>query len=123
MTQVTQRAFAARERHLRPLGQCRRTEVIAVPRNEESKMEDRAPEQRPRSMLSEKQVLAIVPIARSTLWRLERTGRFPKGSYIPGTRRKFWCQDEVRAWQDAMDGQPPPRRRRAKKPKPAKQSA
>jgi predicted DNA-binding transcriptional regulator AlpA len=93
---------------------------------ESQKMEDHAPaEPRPRTMLTEKRVLAIVPIARSTLWRMEKSGKFPKGSYIL-PRRKFWYSDEVAAWQVAMDGQPPRgggRRRRAKTPKPAKQTA
>jgi prophage regulatory protein len=76
-------------------------------------------------MLSEKQVLAIIPIARSTLWRLEATGRFPKGVYFPGTNRKAYFEDEVAAWQIAMDGQQIGRRRppRTKTPKPAKQTA
>jgi prophage regulatory protein len=89
-------------------------------------MEDRAaPDERPRTMLTEKQVLAIIPIARSTLWRMEAAGRFPKGVYPLGeVRRKFWYADEIAAWQIAMDGQVGRRRRpRAKKPKPAKQTA
>jgi hypothetical protein len=32
---------------------------------------------RPRRMLSEKQVLEIVPISRTTLFRMEKAGRFP----------------------------------------------
>jgi prophage regulatory protein len=77
-----------------------------------------------RPMLSEKQVLALIPIARSTLWRLEATGRFPKGSYIPGTNRKLYFEDEVIAWQNRVDGHVGPRRRpRRKTPKPAKQTA
>jgi predicted DNA-binding transcriptional regulator AlpA len=80
-------------------------------------------EARTRRMLTEKQLLAIVPFARSTVWRMERDGRFPKGSYPVNTRRKFWFEDEVVAWQVAMDGQVPQRRRRRpKKPKPAKQT-
>ena len=76
-------------------------------------------------MLSEKAVLALIPIARSTLWRLEATDRFPKGSYIPGTNRKLYLEAEVRHWQDAMDGQQIGRRRRksAKTLKTAKQTA
>jgi hypothetical protein len=31
----------------------------------------------PRKMLSEKQVLQILPVSRSTLWRMERQGKFP----------------------------------------------
>jgi predicted DNA-binding transcriptional regulator AlpA len=73
---------------------------------------------RARPMLSEKQVLALIPIARSTLWRLEATGRFPQGVYIPGANRKLYLEAEVRHWQDAMDGQVGRRRRpRRKTPK------
>ncbi|WP_414643903.1 helix-turn-helix transcriptional regulator [Bradyrhizobium sp.] len=78
---------------------------------------------RARNMLTEKQVLGIVPFARSTLWLMEKDGRFPKGRYSLNTRRKLWYEDEVVAWQVAMDGQGPHRRRRrAKKTKPAKQT-
>jgi predicted DNA-binding transcriptional regulator AlpA len=93
---------------------------------ESQKMEDRAApaELQPRTMLTEKQVLAILPFARSTLWRMEKDGRFPKGSYPLKTRRKFWFADEVAAWQVAVDGQVPQRRRpRGKTRKPAKQTA
>jgi prophage regulatory protein len=67
--------------------------------------EDRAPDEaQPRRMLNEKQVLQLVPIARSTLWRMEKQGKFPKGSYIlPG--RKVWFADEVAAWQEQIEGQ------------------
>jgi predicted DNA-binding transcriptional regulator AlpA len=77
-------------------------------------------------MLTEKQVLGIVPIARSTLWRMEREGRFPQGTYL-SVRRKFYYEDEVAAWQVAMDGQVVPRQRhrrpRPKNLKLAKQTA
>jgi len=54
-----------------------------------------------RKMLTEKDVLAIVRIGRSTLWRLERSGRFPRGVYIaPNTKR--WYLDEIVAWQRAI---------------------
>jgi prophage regulatory protein len=74
--------------------------------------EDHAPTE-PRRMLNEKQVLALIPIARSTLWRMERKGQFPKGTYIlPG--RKLWYADEVAAFQIALDGQSRGRRTRRK---------
>lgn len=54
-----------------------------------------------RKMLTEKDVLAIVRIGRSTLWRLERAGRFPRGVYIaPNTKR--WYLDEIASWQRAI---------------------
>lgn len=68
-------------------------------------MEDRA---RPRIMLSEKQVLAIVPVGRSTLWRMEKTGRFPRSSYISANRR-VWFEDEVVRWQGEVNGRRKPK--------------
>jgi prophage regulatory protein len=55
-------------------------------------------------MLNEKQVLAIVPVSTVTLWRMEKEGRFPKSSYISPNRR-IWFEDEIIAWQTAINGQ------------------
>ena len=55
-----------------------------------------------RRMLSEAEVLAMIPISRTTLFRLERAGKFPRSTYISPNRR-FWFLDEVRAWQNAVD--------------------
>jgi len=57
----------------------------------------------PRRMLNEKQVLEIVPVSTVTLWRMERDGRFPKGSYI-SANRKIWFEDEIIAWQSSING-------------------
>ena len=51
-----------------------------------------------RPMLSEKQILDRLPIARSTLQKWEREGYFPKSVPI-GPNRKAWYADEVAAWQ------------------------
>ena len=56
----------------------------------------------PRRMLSEKQVLEIVPVGRTTLYRMEKTGRFPRSTYISPNRR-VWFEDEIVAWQNAVD--------------------
>jgi prophage regulatory protein len=56
----------------------------------------------PRRMLNEKQVLEIVPVSRTTLYRMEQTGRFPKSTYISPNRR-VWFEDEIIAWQNAVD--------------------
>jgi predicted DNA-binding transcriptional regulator AlpA len=53
-------------------------------------------------MLSDKQVLEIVPISRTTLFRMEKAGRFPKSTYITPNRR-VWFEDEIIAWQHAVD--------------------
>jgi predicted DNA-binding transcriptional regulator AlpA len=57
----------------------------------------------PRRMLSEKQVLQIVPVSPVTLWRMEKKGQFPKGSYI-SANRKIWYEDEIIAWQNEING-------------------
>ncbi len=65
---------------------------------------------RPRRMLNEKQVLEIVPVGRTTLYRMEKAGRFPRSTYISPNRR-CWFMDEVIAWQNAVDEFNPDRRR------------
>ena len=66
--------------------------------------DDRASDEpRPRRMLNEKQVLQIVPVSTVTLWRMEKEGRFPKGSYI-SANRKVWFEDEIVAWQNSING-------------------
>jgi prophage regulatory protein len=57
----------------------------------------------PRRMLNEKQVLQIVPISPTTLWRLEKAGLFPKGTYI-SPNRKIWYEDEIIKWQTDVNG-------------------
>jgi prophage regulatory protein len=72
----------------------------------------------PRRMLSEKQVLQLVPVSRSTLLRMEKAGRFPRSTYISPNRR-IWFEDEIVGWQNAVDefnpnrGRGKGRRRRA----------
>jgi predicted DNA-binding transcriptional regulator AlpA len=61
-------------------------------------------------MLSEAQVLAIVPVSRTTVYRIEKTGRFPKSTYISPNRR-VWFEDEVVAWQNAVNEFDPSRGR------------
>ena len=56
----------------------------------------------PRRMLNEKQVLEIVPVGRTTLYRMEKAGRFPRSTYISPNRR-VWYEDEIVAWQNAVD--------------------
>ncbi|MBR0742278.1 AlpA family phage regulatory protein [Bradyrhizobium liaoningense] len=53
-------------------------------------------------MLTEQMVLTIVPISRTTLFRLERAGKFPRSTYISPNRR-VWFRDQVIAWQTAIN--------------------
>ena len=70
----------------------------------------------PRRMLSQEQVLAIVPVSPVTLWRMEKQGRFPKGTFI-SENKKIWFADEVRRWQDQVDGRGRGRRHHPPAPK------
>lgn len=55
-----------------------------------------------RHMLNEAQVLALILVSRTTLHRMTKNGRFPKGTYVSANRR-LWFADEVAAWQNAVD--------------------
>lgn len=73
--------------------------------------EDRAPaEPRPRRMLSEREVLEIVPVSRATLFRMEKRGAFPQATYISANRR-IWFADEVVSWQNSVNEYNPNRGR------------
>jgi prophage regulatory protein len=64
----------------------------------------------PRRMLNEKQVLEIVPVSATTLWRMEKAGKFPRSTYISPNRR-VWFEDEIIKWQNAVNEFNPNRRR------------
>jgi len=70
---------------------------------------------KPRKMLTEEEVLEIVPVSRSTLWRMERAGKFPRSTYISANRR-VWFEDEIIAWQNAVSEIKPHRRRGKARP-------
>lgn len=55
----------------------------------------------PRRMLTLAQVLEIVPVGRTTLFKMERKGTFPASHYASANRR-FWFADEVAAWQETL---------------------
>lgn len=59
-------------------------------------------QQTPRKMLNLKQVLAIVPFSRSTIYREMEEGRFPKAREI-APRRIAWYEEDVATWQSALD--------------------
>jgi prophage regulatory protein len=61
-------------------------------------------------MLVEEQVLEIVPVSRSTLWRMERCGKFPRSIYISKNRR-VWFEDEICEWQNSVNEFQPSRGR------------
>lgn len=51
-------------------------------------------------MLNIKQVAEISGLSRTTLWRLEKHGDFPKRRQI-STRRVGWVESEVENWLKA----------------------
>jgi predicted DNA-binding transcriptional regulator AlpA len=59
---------------------------------------------RARRMLSERQVLAIIPVGHTTLWRMVKKGQFPKPTFV-SPNRCFWFEDVVLAWQNEVEGQ------------------
>lgn len=64
-----------------------------------------------RKMLGVEEVLALIPVSRTTLFRMEREKKFPAGHLIRG--RKIWFSDELVAWQDDLPISGPRVRRRA----------
>jgi predicted DNA-binding transcriptional regulator AlpA len=52
----------------------------------------------PRRMLTIDQVLELVPVCRSTLFKMERKGTFP-ASVLISPNRRAWYADEVATWQ------------------------
>jgi prophage regulatory protein len=66
------------------------------PALDEVSLHDRAPNGVPR-LLTEAQVLGLVPISRVTLWRWEASGEFPKRVRL-GEVRVGWPENEVNAW-------------------------
>lgn len=60
-----------------------------------------------REMLTAEAVLEMIPISRTTLFRLEQDDLFPKGVPVT-THRKLWFRDEVIQWQrDLQDPDSP----------------
>ncbi|MCA6098894.1 helix-turn-helix transcriptional regulator [Bradyrhizobium australafricanum] len=56
----------------------------------------------PRKMLGVRQVLAIVPFSRATLYKEMDAGRFPKAREI-APRRVAWYEEDITAWQESLD--------------------
>jgi predicted DNA-binding transcriptional regulator AlpA len=54
-----------------------------------------------RRMLDIDGVLAIIPVSRTTLFRMERDQTFP-ASHAISPKRRAWYEDEILAWQRAL---------------------
>ena len=55
----------------------------------------------PRRQMSIYDVLAVVPVSRSTLLRMIERNEFPSGHFISPNRR-VWYEDEILLWQDSL---------------------
>jgi predicted DNA-binding transcriptional regulator AlpA len=65
-------------------------------------------------MLNLEQVLEIVPVSRSNLFKMMKEGNFPPGVFISPNRR-VWYEDVVVGWQVDLEQRPTRRRRRSKR--------
>jgi prophage regulatory protein len=84
---------------------------MAVAIRQEAPTDISAPDRSgPRRMLNEKQLLDIVPLSRTSIYRLEKIGKFPRSTYISSNRR-VWFEDEIIGWQNAVDAFDPKRGR------------
>jgi prophage regulatory protein len=79
------------------------SQTETAPHRPQAEKEDATDKTGLRRMLNEKQVLDIVPVSAVTLWRMQRKGLFPKGTFI-SPNKKIWWADEVIAWQREVDG-------------------
>jgi predicted DNA-binding transcriptional regulator AlpA len=55
----------------------------------------------PRRMLTEQQVLAIVPFGRTSLYHMVKRGAFPRPIFA-SANKKFWFGDDIIRWQQAL---------------------
>jgi len=59
-------------------------------------------ERKVRQMLTEADVLKIVPFGRTTMHGMIKQGLFPRGTYASPNSR-FWFLDQILRWQDALE--------------------
>jgi prophage regulatory protein len=60
----------------------------------------------PRQMLTEAELLDLLPFGRTTLHNMIKQGLFPRGVHVSPNRRA-WFSDQVALWQDALDATNP----------------
>lgn len=75
--------------------------MSAALENPEAEPDDGAPDDI-LPMIDEETLLQLVPLSRSTLHRLQKQGKFPKGVYV-SENRKLYVRAEVARWQRAVD--------------------
>ncbi|MDP1867586.1 MAG: AlpA family phage regulatory protein [Bradyrhizobium sp.] len=52
-------------------------------------------------MLTQRDLLKMIPTSRTTIWRWCSEGRFPKPVQL-SSRRVVWFLDEVAEWQETI---------------------
>jgi prophage regulatory protein len=67
-------------------------------------VDEQEDENTPRRMIDIDEVLELVPISVSTVFRMEQRGTFPPGRMVAG--RKLWFADEVARWQRNLGVRP-----------------
>ncbi|MGL3108895.1 helix-turn-helix transcriptional regulator [Bradyrhizobium sp. BR 1432] len=85
--------------------------MIAANRREAEAVDDALDDgARPQPMLTEQEILRLIPIGRATLFRMMKEGTFPKGTFVSKNRR-LWLSSEIARWQREVDAYVPARRR------------
>jgi prophage regulatory protein len=74
-------------------------------------------ELKPRDLILEQELLALVPLSRTTIWRQEQRGKFPRRISISDARIA-WRRGEIEAWIASREAA----RERAPEPRTARQS-
>ena len=66
-----------------------------------------------KQMLDINGVLEIVPLSRTTIYRMEKDGTFPASHYISQNRR-IWYLSEIERWLKSRSTENPRRKKRRK---------
>ena len=66
-----------------------------------------------KQMLDINGVLEIVPLSRTTIYRMEKDGTFPASHYISQNRR-IWYLSEIERWLKSRSKEKPRRKRTSK---------
>jgi predicted DNA-binding transcriptional regulator AlpA len=69
-----------------------------------------------RKMLTGSDVARLTGFSKATIYRLERAGNFPPGTFI-SSRHKVWFLDQLVRWQREVEGRRFPRLHRGGKPR------
>lgn len=59
-----------------------------------------------KTLISKKQLLAMIPVCERTIYNFEKQGKFPRRTAL-SSRKVVWELCEVEAWIDACKGSGP----------------